>query len=118
MTKRRYHLPILAAVIGLVTSGCGGGGGDPTITVTVSGPSANERALGIATAIAPLAEGETAPALRQITPVVERTPAGGVRVTVTGPPPVPFLNSWTARLSTMCGAVRDCGAARRDRGST
>ena len=85
MTKRRYYFPILAAVIGLITTGCGGGGGggDHTITVTVSGPSANERALGIATAIAPLAEGETAPLLRQITPAVERTATGGVSVTVT-----------------------------------
>ena len=85
MTNRRYHLPILAAVIGLITSGCGGGGGGPTISVTVSGPtiSVSERALGIAAAIAPLAEGETAPALRQITPVVERTAAGGVSVAVT-----------------------------------
>ena len=56
MTKRRYHLPILATVIGLVVSGCGVFGGnsdDYTITVTVSGPSASERALGIAAAIAP-----------------------------------------------------------------
>ena len=98
MTNRRYHLPILAAVIGLITSGCGGGGGGPTISVTVSGPtiSASERALGIAAAIAPLAEGETAPALRQITPVVERTAAGGVNVTVTADPVGPvyeFLDS-------------------------
>ena len=98
MTKRRYHLPILAAVIGLIISGCGGGGGsdDYTITVTVSGPSASERALGIAAAIAPLAEGETAPALRQITPSVERTAAGGVSVTVTADPVGPvyeFLDS-------------------------
>ena len=98
MTKRRYHRPILAAVIGLVTSGCGGGGGGHTITVTVSGPtiSASERALGIGAAIAPLAEGETAPALRQITPAVERTAAGGVRVTVTADPVGPvfeFLDS-------------------------
>ena len=98
MTNRRYHLPILAAVIGLITSGCGGGGGGPTISVTVSGPtiSASERALGIAAAIAPLAEGETAPALRQITPVVERTAAGGVSVTVTADPVGPvfeFLDS-------------------------
>ena len=98
MTKRRYYFPILAAVIGLITTGCGGGGGggDHTITVTVSGPSANERALGIATAIAPLAEGETAPLLRQITPVVERTAADGVSVTVTADPVGPvfeFLDS-------------------------
>ena len=96
MTKRRYHLPILAAVIGLITSGCGGGGGDYTISVTVSGPSASERALGIAAAIAPLAEGETAPALRQITPAVERTAADGVSVTVTADPVGPvyeFLDS-------------------------
>ena len=88
MTKRRYYFPILAAVIGLITTGCGGGGGggDHTISVTVSGPSANERALGIATAIAPLAEGETAPLLRQITPAVERTATGGVSVTVTAAP--------------------------------
>ena len=96
MTKRRYHLPILAAVIGLITSGCGGGGDDYTITVTVSGPSASERALGIAAAIAPLAEGETAPALPQITPAVERTAADGVSVTVTADPVGPdyeFLDS-------------------------
>ena len=97
MTKRRYHLPILAAVIGLITSGCGGGGSDDyTITVTVSGPSASQRALGIAAAIAPLAEGETAPALRQITPAVERTADGRVRVTVTADPVGPvyeFLDS-------------------------
>ena len=88
----------MAAVIGLITSGCGGGGGsdDYTITVTVSGPSASERALGIAAAIAPLAAGETAPALRQITPAVERTAAGGVSVTVTADPVGPvfeFLDS-------------------------
>ena len=99
MTKRRYHLPILATVIGLVVSGCGVLGGnsdDYTITVTVSGPSASERALGIAAAIAPLAEGETAPALRQITPAVERTAADGVSVTVTADPVGPvfeFLDS-------------------------
>ena len=99
MTNRRYHLPILAAVIGLVVSGCGVLGGnsdDYTITVTVSGPSASERALGIASAIAPLAEGETAPALRHITPAVERTAAGGVSVTVTAAPVGPdyeFLDS-------------------------
>ena len=97
MTKRRYYFPILAAVIGLILVGCGGGGGH-TITVTVSGPtiSASERALGIAAAIAPLAEGETAPALRQITPAVERTAAGGVSVTVTADPVGPvyeFLDS-------------------------
>ncbi len=94
MTKRRYHLPILAAMIGLITSGCGGGGG--TITVTISGPSASERALGIAAAIAPLAAGETAPTLRQITPAVERTAAGGVNVSVTADPVGPdyeFLDS-------------------------
>ena len=88
----------MAAVIGLITSGCGGSGGsdDYTITVTVSGPSASERALGIAAAIAPLAAGETAPALRQITPAVERTAAGGVSVTVTADPVGPvfeFLDS-------------------------
>ena len=98
MTKRRYYFPILAAVIGLILVGCGGGGGGHTITVTVSGPtiSASERALGIAAAIAPLAEGETAPALRQITPAVERTAAGGVSVTVTADPVGPvyeFLDS-------------------------
>ena len=96
MTKRRYHLPILATVIGLITSGCGGGGGDYTISVTVTGRSASERALGIASAIAPLAAGETAPTLRQITPEVERTAAGGVSVTVTTDPLGPvfeFLDS-------------------------
>ena len=97
MTKRRYYFPIMAVVIGLILAGCGGGGGH-TITVTVSGPtiSASERALGIAAAIAPLAEGETAPALRQITPAVERTAAGGVSVTVTADPVGPvyeFLDS-------------------------
>ena len=97
MTKRRYYFPIMAAVIGLILVGCGGGGGH-TITVTVSGPtiSASERALGIGAAIAPLAEGETAPALRQITPAVERTAAGGVSVTVTADPVGPvyeFLDS-------------------------
>ena len=99
MTKRRYYFPILATVIGLVVSGCGVFGGnsdDYTITVTVTGRSASERALGIASAIAPLAEGETAPALRHITPAVERTAAGGVSVTVTADPVGPdfeFLDS-------------------------
>ena len=99
MTNRRYHLPILAAVIGLAVAGCGIFGGnsdDYTISVMVSGPSASERALGIASAIAPLAEGETAPALRHITPAVERTAAGGVSVTVTADPVGPdfeFLDS-------------------------
>ena len=97
MTKRRYYFPILAALIGLVLAGCGGGGGH-TITVTVSGPtiSASERALGIAAAIAPLLPGAVAPALRQITPAVERTAAGGVNVTVTADPVGPvfeFLDS-------------------------
>ena len=84
MTNRRYYFPIMAAVIGLVLAGCGGGGGR-TISVTVTGPkiSASERALGIATAIAPLLPGAVAPTLRQITPVVERTADGGVSVTVT-----------------------------------
>ena len=118
MTKRRYHLPILATVIGLVVSGCGvfGGGNsdDYTITVTVSGPSASERALGIAAAIAPLAEGETAPALRHITPAVERTAAGGVSVTVT--PQIPlvpyyeFLDSTPARRCLEPGRI----AGQRD----
>ena len=98
MTNRRYHLPIMATVIGLVAAGCGGGGGDHTISVTVTGPtiSASERALGIATAIAPLLPGAVAPALRQITPAVERTAAGGVSVTVTAAPVGPvfeFLDS-------------------------
>ena len=79
-------------------AGCGGGSDDYTISVTVNGPtiSASERALGIATAIAPLAEGETAPTLRQITSAVERTAAGGVSVTVTADPVGPdyeFLDS-------------------------
>ena len=88
MTNRRKHLPIMATVIGLALAGCGGGGGGQTISVTVdsSSVSAIERALGIAAAIAPLAAGEAAPALRQITPAVERTVAGGVRVTVTAAP--------------------------------
>ena len=98
MTNRRYHLPIMATVIGLVAAGCGGGGGDDTISVTVIGPaiSVSERALGIATAIAPLLPGAVAPALRQITPAVERTAAGGVSVTVTAAPVGPvfeFLDS-------------------------
>ena len=98
MTNRRYHLPIMAAVIGLVLAGCGGGGGGQTISVTVgsSNVPAIERALGIAAAIAPLAAGEAAPALRQITPAVERTVAGGVSVTVTAAPVGPdfeFLTS-------------------------
>ena len=98
MTNRRYHLPIMVAVIGLSLAGCSGGGGDHTISVTVtsSNVSAVERALGIAAAIAPLAAGETAPALRQITPVVKRTAAGGVSVTVTATPVGPafeFLDS-------------------------
>ena len=98
MTNQRYHLPIMFAVIGLSLAGCGGGGGDHTISVTVtsSNVSAIERALGIAAAIAPLAAGETAPVLRQITPAVERTAAGGVSVTVTAVPVGPvfeFLDS-------------------------
>ena len=98
MTNRRYHLPILATAIGLSLAGCGGGDGDFDVSVTVTGPtiSASERALGIATAIAPLLPGAVAPALRQITPVVERTAAGGVRVTVTADPVGPvfeFLDS-------------------------
>ena len=50
----------------------------------------------IAAAIAPLAAGEAASALRQITPAVERTVDGGVSVTVTAAPVGPdfeFLNS-------------------------
>ena len=88
MTNRRYPLPIMATVIGLVVAGCGGGGDDDTISVTVTGPaiSASERVLGIAAAIAPLLPGAVAPALRQITPAVERTAVGGVRVTVTAAP--------------------------------
>ena len=98
MTNRRYHLPIMFAVIGLSLAGCSGGGGDHTISVTVtsSNVSAIERALGIAAAIAPLAAGETAPVLRQITPAVERTAGGGVSVTVTATPVGPvfeFLDS-------------------------
>ena len=98
MTNRRYHLPIMVAVIGLSLAGCSGGGGDHTISVTVtsSNVSAVERALGIATAIAPLTPGETAPVLRQITPAVERTAAGGVSVTAMATPVGPafeFLDS-------------------------
>ena len=96
MTNRRYHLPIMATVIGLALSGCGGGGGTISVTVSSLNVPAIERALGIAAAIAPLAAGEAAPALRQITPAVERTVAGGVSVTVTAAPGGPdfeFLNS-------------------------
>ena len=98
MTNRRHHLPIMAAMIGLITAGCSGGGGDDTISVTVSSSNAQaiERALGIAAAIAPLAAGEAAPVLRQITPAVELTVDGGVSVTVTAAPVGPdfeFLNS-------------------------
>ena len=98
MTNRRYPLPIMATAIGLVVAGCGGGGDDDTISVTVIGPaiSASERVLGIAAAIAPLLPGAVAPALRQITPAVERTAVGGVRVTVTAAPVGPdfeFLDS-------------------------
>ena len=97
MTNRRKHLPIMATVIGLALAGCGGGGGH-TVSVTVDSSSAQaiERALGIAAAIAPLAAGGAAPALRQITPAVERTVDGGVSVTVTAAPVGPdfeFLNS-------------------------
>ena len=97
MTNRRYHLPIMATVIGLSLAGCGGGGGH-TVSVTVGSSNAQaiERALGIAAAIAPLAAGGAAPALRQITPAVERTVDGGVSVTVTAAPVGPdfeFLNS-------------------------
>ena len=42
MTNRRYHLPIMATAIGLVVAGCGGGGDDDTISVTIS---ASERVL-------------------------------------------------------------------------
>ena len=88
----------MATVIGLVLAGCGGGGGGNTVSVTVdsSNVPAIERALGVAAAIAPLAAGEAAPALRQITPAVERTVAGGVNVTVAAAPVGPdfeFLNS-------------------------
>ncbi len=96
MTNRRYYLPIMATVIGLVLAGCGGGGHTVSVSVGSSNVSAIERALGIAAAIAPLAAGEAAPALRQITPVVERTAAGGVSVTVRAAPVDPvfeFLNS-------------------------
>ena len=48
-----------------------------TITVTVTGQSASERALGIASAIVPLLPGAVAPTLRHITPAVERTAAAG-----------------------------------------
>ena len=83
----------MATVIGLVVAGCGGGGDDDTISVTIS---ASERVLGIAAAIAPLLPGAVAPALRQITPAVERMAAGGVSVTVTAAPVGPvfeFLDS-------------------------
>ena len=98
MTSRRYHLPIMFAVIGLSLAGCSGGVGDHTISVTVtsSNVSAIERALAIAAAIAPLAAGETAPVLRQITPAVERAAGGGISVTVTAAPVGPvfeFLDS-------------------------
>ena len=66
------------------------------MTVGSSNAQAIERALGIAAAIAPLAAGGAAPALRQITPAVERTVDGGVSVTVTAAPVGPdfeFLNS-------------------------
>ena len=100
MTNRKYHLPIMATVIGLVAAGCGGGGGDHTISVTVTGPtiSVSERALGHR-------HGNSAPGFagarqrqhcRQITPAVERTAAGGVSVTVTAAPVGPvyeFLDS-------------------------
>ena len=98
MTNRKHHLPILAAVIGLSLAGCGGDGGDFDVSVTVTSLNvpASERVLGIAAAIAPLLPGAVAPALRQITPAVERTPAAGVSVTVTAAPAGPdyeFLNS-------------------------
>ena len=98
MTNRKHHLPILAAVIGLSLAGCGSDGGDfdVSVTVTSSNVPASERVLGIAAAIAPLLPGAVAPALRQITPAVERTPAAGVSVTVTAAPAGPdfeFLNS-------------------------
>ncbi len=98
MTNRRKHLPIMATVIGLALAGCGGGGGGQTVSVTVDSSSvqAIERALGIAAAIAPLAAGEATPALRQITPAVERTVDDGVSVTVTAAlvgPDFEFLNS-------------------------
>ena len=98
MTNRRYCFPVLAAVIGLVIAGCSGNGDDFDVSVTVTGSnmSASERALGIAAAIAPLLPGAVAPALRQITPVVERTAAAGVSVTVTAAPVGPefeFLDS-------------------------
>ena len=94
MTNRRYHLPIMAAVIGLSLAGCGGGGHTVSVSVGSSNAQAIERALGIAAAIAPLAAGGAAPALRQITPAVERTVAGGVTVTAApGGPDLEFLNS-------------------------
>ena len=45
MTNRRYHLPIMATVIGLALAGCGGpkGGGGQTVSVTVS--SSNVQAI-------------------------------------------------------------------------
>ena len=98
MTKRRQCFPMMAAAIGLFLAGCGGGGDDFDVSVTVSGPkvSASERALGIAAAIAPLLPGAVAPVLLQITPAVERTSAAGLRVTVTAAPTDPvfeFLDS-------------------------
>ena len=94
MTNRRYPLPIMAAMVGLITAGCSGGGDDTTsVTVSSSNAQAIERALGIAAAIAPLAAGETAPALRQITPAVERTVDGGVSVTVTAAPVGPEISN-------------------------
>ena len=92
----------------------GGNSDDYTITVTVSGPSASERALGIATAIAPLLPGAVAPTLRQITPAVERTATGGVSVTVTAAPVGPVYEFQGSTPLDEVWSRLDCGAAKRD----
>ena len=103
MTKRRY--PILAAVIGLVLAGCGGNSDDYTISVTVSGRSASERALGHrhGNSAPGFADAVTAPTLRQITPCGGTH--GGRRGQCYGDGRSRwclFTNSWTARRLTKC----------------